>query len=222
VGAIRGSRTQHPTLFRNRIRNTNPSAEAVREAFKAAIGDSIDTHWILLFTHLLPTQALQSKVGGHTAFPKSHYIASEPARQAPENSYNYCVWDAHTRILRADKNMATAVEMHLMYNSAPLLIVSKDVQLPGLNTVMRIEPGTIQINTRGLWTGVHKSTDNCTNDEYLYIHMSPQCTQEDIRTVNIITRLRNTTEYQFNKTDYTHITFLTPHSRKHRFRSMNA
>ena len=210
VGVPRGPRTLHPTLFRNRIRNTNTNAEVVKNAFKAAIGDSVDTHWIRLLTHSLPTQLLLSEVDGHPAFPNAHCIASGPAKQVPEHSYEYCVWDAHTRLLRADEHMTSAIDMHLTYNSSPLLIISKDDHLPGLNTVMTIEPGTIQINTRKFWTGAQKSTHNCTNDGYLYIHMSPQCTQEDVDTVQLITRLRHTKEYQFHKTDYTHNIFDAP------------
>ena len=182
----------------------------MKDAFKAAIGDSIDTHWIRLLTHSLPTQLLLSEVDGHPAFPNAHCIASGPAKQVPEHSYEYCVWDAHTRLLRADEHMTAAIDMHLTYNSSPLLILSKDDHLPGLNTVMTIEPGTIQINTRKFWTGAQKSTHNCTNDGYLYIHMSPQCTQEDVDTVQLITRLRHTKEYQFHKTDYTHNIFDAP------------
>ena len=55
-----------------------------------------------------------------------------------------------------------------------------------------------------------KSTHNCTNEGHLYIHMSPQCTQEDIDTVKLITRLRHTKKYQFNKSDYTHKIFDAP------------
>jgi hypothetical protein len=118
----------------------------VKEAFKATIGDSIDTH-LHFQTHIISTSA--------------------PPRQAPENSYKYCVWDAHTRMLRVGEKLTTAIDLHLTYNIAPLLIVSKDEQLSGLNTVMHIELGTIQINTRGFWRGAQKSTHNCTNDEYL-------------------------------------------------------
>ena len=143
----------------------------------AATGDSIDTHWIRIITQLLPTQLLLSEVDRHPTFPNSQSIASAHARKGPENSQKYCLWDAHTRLLQADEKLITSIDMHLTYNSAPLIIVSKDEHLQGLTRVMDIEPGTLQINTRKFWTGAQKSTHNCTNDGTLYIHMSPQCTQ---------------------------------------------
>jgi hypothetical protein len=80
-----------------------------------------------------------------------------------EAQHRYCIWDAHTIYVTDSSIYTNAISRHLQYNTAPLLIISKDKNILGLENSITIDKGTIQINTAIFWKGNQKGTSKITN-----------------------------------------------------------
>ena len=165
-------------------------------------------HWIRAITKHLPTQRLYSAVDRHPSHPDSRNLKHIHRDNNPPSADGYCVWDAHTINVNNDIHLLNAIETHITYNPAPLLVISKDARISGLVQAVIIPEGTIQINTSAFWKGRHKNTTSTTNTTDIFVHMSPSCAQKDADTVDLITRLRYTQNYERNTSDTTHDIFI--------------
>ena len=73
-----------------------------------------------------------------------------------------------------------------------------------------IDTNTIQINTGKFWQGNQKGSSRTTNQETLYIHMSPVCTPQEVLTISLLTRLRHVSTYAHEQRDIQHPVFDNP------------
>jgi hypothetical protein len=60
----------------------------------------------------------------------------------PWSVHEYCLWDAHNITISTHIRIEKAVEAHLIYNTAPLLIICKDKTIKCMNLTRTIEPDT--------------------------------------------------------------------------------
>ena len=206
VQSTSNGKTLHPTLFH--AKGKHLEREHIQQAFQQTPRDTIDIHWIRAITKHLPTQRLYSAVNRHPSHPDLRNLTHLHREKDPPSVHGYCLWDAHSTHINDDTNLLNAVETHITYNPAPLLIISKDVKISGLVQTVTIPEGTLQINTGAFWKGRRKNTTSTTNITDIFVHMSPSCTQKDVDTVDLITRLRNTQKYERNTDDNTHAIFL--------------
>ena len=68
----------------------------------------------------------------------------------------------------------------------------------------------MQINTGAFWKGRRRSGHKTSNTNPLYVHRTPDIPQEEIHTVCLITRLRNTHTYTPEVLDSQHAVFTAP------------
>ena len=104
-------------------------------------------HWIRAIIKHLPTQRLYSAIDKHPSHPDSRNLTQLHREEDPPSIHGYCLWDAHFTHINDDINLIIAVETHITYNPAPLLIISKDAKISGLVNAVTIPEGTLQINT---------------------------------------------------------------------------
>jgi hypothetical protein len=90
----------------------------------------------------------------------------------PLSVHEYCVWDAHNITISTHIRLEKAVEAHLSYNTAPLLVICKDKTVKGMNLTRTIEPYTIRINTAGFWRGKQKGSHKATNEFAVCTHLT--------------------------------------------------
>jgi hypothetical protein len=128
----------------------------------------------------------------------------------PEAQHSYCIWDAHTTYVTYSSTYTTVIPRHLQYNTAILLIISKDKNIPGLENSITVDKDTIQINAALFWKGNQRGTSKTTNPETLYIHMSSNCTTQEILTIKLITQLRHVSTYAHEKRNIEHPVFAAP------------
>ena len=211
VGSHKGRDTLHPTLFRSRTRNKQLNIDNVRTALADKPGTTVDVHLLRLITKHIPTQLLLSEVAGHPACARADKLTDIMYIVPPEAQHRYCIWDAHTIHVTDHPTYADAIARHLQYNTAPLLIISLDTTITGMKQQVTIDTDTIQVNTGKFWQGNQKGSSRTTNTETLYIHMSPACTPQEIRTISLITRLRHVSKYAHEQQDIQHPVFDNPH-----------
>jgi hypothetical protein len=73
-----------------------------------------------------------------------------------------------------------------------------------------VDKKTIEINTAKVWKGNQKGFSKITNLETLYIHMSPNCTPQEVFTITLLTRLRHVSTYTHEQQDIHHPVFANP------------
>jgi hypothetical protein len=110
-----------------------------------------------------------------------------------------------------------AIQNHTSFNEATLIAVSRQDRLSGLTLAATIPKNTIQINTGAFWKGRRRSGHKTSNTIPLYIHMKHDRPDEEVHTVSLVTRLRNTRTYTPDNLDPQHAIFTlplpeTPHS----------
>jgi len=200
VGSHKGRNTLHPTLFRRRIRNKQLTQENVHTVLADKPGSTVDVHLLRLITKHIPTQLLLSEVAGHPACARADKLADIMYIEPPDAQHRYCIWDAHTICVTDHPTYADAISRHLQYNTAPLLIISQDTTITGMQQQVTIDTNTIQVNTGKFWQGNQKGSSRTTNQETLYIHMSPVCTPQEVITISLLTRLRHVSTYAHEPT----------------------
>ena len=210
VGTYSGVRTMHPSLFMKRMEGQLFTHSNVEETFRPTFEDSIDIHWLEMLLTQLPTQSLLSAVEDLPLTVTSQNVNQIERMDIPLNVHEYCVWDAHNITISTHIRLEKAVEAHLSYNTAPLLVICKDKTVKGMNLTRTIEPDTIQINTAGFWRGKQKGSHKATNEFVLYVHTSPNCTIEEIHTIDLVTRLTSTQSFEHKDGDSQHRIFDTP------------
>jgi hypothetical protein len=80
----------------------------------------------------IPTQQLLSNVVGHPSCRTALDIANVGLQAQPVRGDQLCIWEAHTRELNLLPHAADAIDTHLTYSSAPLLIFSRDKRIVGM------------------------------------------------------------------------------------------
>ena len=123
----------------------------------------MDVHLLRLITKHIPTQLLLSEVAGHPACARADKLADIMYIEPPEAQHRYCIWDAHTIHVTDHPTYADAISRHLQYNTAPLLIISQDTTIPGMQQQVTIDTDTIQVNTGKFWQGNQKGSSRTTN-----------------------------------------------------------
>jgi hypothetical protein len=147
VGSHKGRNTLHPTLFRSRLRNKPLTKENVHTVLAEKPGATVDVHLLRLFTKHIPTQLLLSEVDGHPACARAEKLIDIMYLDPPNTQHRYCIWDAHTIRVTDNLTYSDVISRHLQYNTAPLLIISQDTTIPGMQRKVTIDKSTIQINT---------------------------------------------------------------------------
>jgi hypothetical protein len=130
---------------------------------------------------------------------------------APRSTHEYCIWDIHDKDLDTYANIEKAIQNHTTFNAAPLIVVFRQKCISGLKLAATIPKNTImQINTGAFWKGRRRSGHNASNTDPLYVHITPDRPDEEVHTVCLITRLRNTRTYTPDVLDSQHAVFTAP------------
>ena len=158
----------------------------------------------------IPIQRLYCNVWGHPACRDSLDVNATATHTAPRSTHEYCLWDIHDKHLETYANIAEAIQNHTTFNAAPLIVVSRQDSISGLKLIATIPKNTMQLNSGAFWKGRRRSGHKTSNTIPLFIHMTPDCPKEDVHTVGLITRLRNTNTYKPDDLDAQHAVFSAP------------
>jgi hypothetical protein len=106
--------------------------------------------------------------------------------------------DIHVKDLAIYPGIEEAIQNHASFNAAPLIVVSRQDRISGLTLAITIPKNTIQINTWAFWKGRRRNG-----------HTTPDRPDEEVHTVSLITKVRNTRTYTQDKFDPQHAIFTT-------------
>ena len=120
---------------------------------------------------------------GATQHAETRKISPPRRHTAPRSTHEYCIWDIHDKDLETYTNIGEAIQNHITFNAAPLIVVSRQDCISGLKLVTTIPKKTMQINTGAFWKGRRRSGHKTSNTTTLYIHMTPDCPKEEAHTV---------------------------------------
>ena len=163
-----------------------------------------------MLRQFIPIQRLYCNVWGHPACRDSLDVNATATHTAPRSTHEYCLWDIHDKDLETYANIAEAIQNHTTFNAAPLIVVSRQDSISGLKLIATIPKNTMQLNTGAFWKGRRRSGHRTSNTTPLFIHMTPGCPKEEVHTVGLITRLRNTHTYEPDDLDAQHAVFSVP------------
>jgi hypothetical protein len=145
----------------------------VHNALADKPGATVDVHLLRLIFKHIPTQLLLSEVGGHPSCARAEKLTDVMYIAPPNAQHRYCIWVAHTVCVTDNPTYTDVISRHLQYNTAPLIIISKDTTILGMNRIVTIDKDTNQINTAKFWHGNQKGSNKITNPEStIHSHVS--------------------------------------------------
>ena len=110
-------------------------------------GATVDVHLLQLISKHIPTQLLLIEVGRHPTCARAEQLTDIMYLAPPDAKHRYCIWDAHTVRITEHPTYIDVISRHLQYNTAPLLIISKDTAISGMHRTVTMDKDKIQINT---------------------------------------------------------------------------
>ena len=200
-----GTRSLHPSLFVARARTSPVSHTQSLQIFKSTPRDTLDIHMLRLIMKHIPTQQLLSNVVGHPSCRNSLDIGQVGLQTQPVHESKLCIWEAHTRELNLLPHAVDAIDTHLTYSLAPLLIFSRDKQIVGMRHIHTVEESGLQVDTGAFWKGKRKGSTASTTSHKVYVHLSHGCPQRVSEIITLSIRVRHPTKFTPRPEDLTHL-----------------
>ena len=205
VTNVDGTRSLHPSLFIARARTSPVSHQTAQQIFKSTPRDTLDIHLLQLIMKYIPTQQLLSNVVGHPSCRIALDIANIGLQAQPVSGDQLCIWEAHTRELNLLPHAADAIDTHLTYSSAPLLIFSKDKRIVGMEHIHTVEEAGLQVDTGAFWKGNKKGSMASTTNHKVYVHLSHGRPKHEREIITLSIRLRHPTKFDQRPDDLEHL-----------------
>ena len=206
VTNIEGTRSLHPSLFIARARTAPVSHQQSLQIFKSTSQDTLDIHMLRLIMENIPTQQLLSNVVGHPSCRIALDIAPVGLQNKPVHESKLCIREAHTRELNLLPHAVDAIDTHLTYSLAPLLIISRDKSIVGMEHIHTVEESGLQVDTGAFWKGKRKGSTASTTAHKVYVHLSHGRPQRVREIITLSIRLRHPTKFVQQPDDPNYLT----------------